>query len=396
MIHGVNQGTAAHESGQVASLCGVAGTTFRAPAIAAVVANAMMTKFDRPLPSVSLHGSLSPLAAQTGSLPMWSAAGPIFLHDLAGLTYIVSDHPDSAWAGLRARHNMNALALDGTPANGTLPVTIVEEQALAAVRKLRGQSTSGTDATLGALYDAYSGMSRTLAADVVKVLGTTPGVQYLPAVMPWAPDDDGRFAYVVGYADGGSDHYWDSDFDLTLRLLKSDLCTAVTLKVGGPGQLNFDTHNEPAGWTQSNHGRGVFEVIGRLIIEMMLTPSPSQKGVSLLDETLVYIFSDFGRTFVKPTTPTSGSDHYPYTTAILVGGNVIGNRMMGGYDETAPIGVTPLGAPVVATLDLGAGAGTRVPTAADVAATVFRCFGLHAGTDFFIPGGYGEIAGVLT
>jgi hypothetical protein len=90
MIHGIDQGTAAHESGQVASLCGVAGTDFRAPAIAAVVASAMMQKFpDRPLPSVSLHGFLSPKAIATSAIPMSSAASPVFLDNVAGLTHTV-------------------------------------------------------------------------------------------------------------------------------------------------------------------------------------------------------------------------------------------------------------------------------------------------------------------
>jgi hypothetical protein len=171
----------------------------------------------------------------------------------------------------------------------------------------------------------------------------------------------------------------------------------VSLRVAGGNNLAFDTHDPPAAPIQGNDLRGVFEVIGRLLIEMMLTPSPSQQGKSLLDETLVHIYSDFGRTFVKPSFPASGTDHHPATTVILVGGNVQGNRMVGGYDETMGNGVTPLGVPV-SILDLessGGGSSQQVPRAADAAATVLRCFGLQAGTDFFIPGGYGEIVGAL-
>jgi hypothetical protein len=70
--------------------------------------------------------------------------------------------------------------------------------------------------------------------------------------------------------------------------------------------------------------------------------------------------------------------------------------MIGGYDETME--GSPLGVPVD-IIDIEEGGKTkskRVPSAADAAATVMRCFGLEAGKDFFIPGGYGEIAGVLT
>jgi hypothetical protein len=40
----------------------------------------------------------------------------------------------------------------------------------------------------------------------------------------------------------------------------------------------------------------------------------------------------------------------------------VGNRMIGGYDETTPVGLTPLGVPVK-MLDLGSGGGSAVPGA---------------------------------
>jgi hypothetical protein len=38
----------------------------------------------------------------------------------------------------------------------------------------------------------------------------------------------------------------------------------------------------------------------------------------------------------------------------------------------------------------------RVPTAADLVETVCGAFGMKMGTDFFIPGGYGQIQGAIT
>jgi hypothetical protein len=393
MIHGIDQGTAAHVSGQIASMCGVAGGEFRAPAIAAVVASVMMTAFpDRPLPSVSLGGLLVPKALSTAANPMSSAVNPIFLSNVKGLEHTVSDHPESAWSGFRDRHDFDEVAFDGSPTGRKLPLNVVDDAVMRATRSLRTRSTAKTDALLQELHDTYAGVSRTLARDVVTVLEATKGVEFLPDAMPWSPNT-ARFGYIIGNADGGSLHDWDESFDLCLRLLKSDLVTSITLPCFGAEHFFFDTHaGVSAPHDQINNLRGTMEVIGRLLIEMMLTPSPSKPGKSLLDETLVHVMSDFGRTF---PTGKAGTDHHPATTVILAGGNVRGNRMIGGYDES--ITGSPLGSPIeIIDLEEGGGSTTRVPRAADAAATIYRAYGLQAGKDFFIPGGYGEVAGVLT
>jgi hypothetical protein len=393
MVHGIDQGTAAHESGKVASMCGVAGGDFRAPAIAAVVANAMLARFpDRPVPSVSIGGVLNPKAVATSANPMPSSVSPTYLTTLDGLVHSLSDYPTPAWGGLRARTSIADVGFDGTPLGGQLPATVVDQAALAATRAQRGRANAATDALLQELYDTYRGVSRAIARDVVKIVQNTPGVEHLPAAIPWATDTR-RFGYIIGLADGGGTADWDADFDLVLKLLKSDVVTSITLPVHGAKTYSYDTHSPPAALPHVNNLRGTFEVIGRLLIEMMLTPSPSQPGQTLLDETLVHIWSDFGRTFLRPNT---GSDHHPATTMILVGGGAQGNRMIGGYDET--MSGSPLGVPVE-LIDIESGGTSRhtaVPRASDAAATVCRAFGLQAGRDFFIPGGYSEIAGVLT
>lgn len=392
MIHGIDQGTAAHGSGVIASLSGIAGGDFRAPAIAAVIANAMMTRFpDRPLPSVSIGGAVNPKAIATSAIPISSAASPIYVGtDPKSLEHTISDHPDSAWKGLRDRHDVDELDFAGKPTGKKLPVTVVDDAVLRATRGLRGASSESTDDALRELYETYASTSRALAKDVVKVLDATKGVEHLPATIPWAPSS-GQFGYTIGYADGGSTSYWNAPFDMVLKLLKSDLASSVTLRVPGAGNFSYDSHDPPAAPGHVNNLRGTYEVLGRLLIEMMLTPSPSDPKRTLLDETLVHIWSDFGRTFA---TPGAGTDHHPATTVILVGGGVHGNRMIGGFDETMT--GSPLGVPVE-LLDIEEGGKTShqaVPRAADVAATIYRTFGLEAGTDFFIPGGYSEIVGV--
>src|SRR5262249_13411315 len=101
----------------------------------------------------------------------------------------------------------------------------------------------------------------------------------------------------------------------------------------------------------------------------------------------VYVFSDFGRTF-----PKRGSDHHPANCAILAGGTIIGNQMVGGYDET--MDGSPMGVPVPVIEESGAHV-TRHVNSQDIAATVIGAFGLEMGKDFFIPGGYAMFDGVI-
>jgi hypothetical protein len=137
----------------------------------------------------------------------------------------------------------------------------------------------------------------------------------------------------------------------------------------------------------ANHLRMALEMVARMCLEMSLTPSKSDPSRSLLDETLVYVYSDFGRTF-----PKQGSDHHPATCALLVGGGIQGNQMLGGYDET--MDGSPMGTPVALVEETGQTV-MRPPRSQDIAATVLRTFGLEPGKDFFIPGGYGVFDGVV-
>jgi hypothetical protein len=170
---------------------------------------------------------------------------------------------------------------------------------------------------------------------------------------------------------------------------KGDLVTSLTLRATSIANTGFDVHFSGGARAQTSHLRIALEAVGQMLNEMSLTPASSGTG-TLLDETLVYIYSDFGRTFAH--SGEDGTDHHPATCGILVGGNVKGNQMLGGYDETAQ--GSPLGAPVPI---LGADKAkvVRTATSADIAATVVRAFGLTPETDFRIPGSYGEFQGAL-
>ncbi len=375
VLAGVDQGTAAHQSGIVAGMCGVAGATFRAPAVQAVVANALASKFkDRPIGNVVIGGPA------TVSLDLPAASSPVTLGSAAGLNPTLSDKRDSSWAGLRKRVNVPNVPLAGGAAAGDdVPATRVDASLLSALQKLQGKSVASADAQLEQLYETYKGASRTVARNVVDIISAKKGFEYLQAADPAYP---WPWETCVGYSDQCGSSGSMGPYDFALQLLKSDLVTSVAMNGSSFNNIQFDTHgNARGGWQQL---RVAMECVGRMMLEMMHTPG-STAGKTLFDETIVYVFSDFGRTF-------DTSDHHPATMAIVAGGSIIGNQLIGGFDET--IAGTPLGVPVELVEESGLTA-KRVPRSQDVAATVLNAFGLEPGTDFFLPGGYGVFKGVV-
>ncbi|MBL4637057.1 MAG: DUF1501 domain-containing protein [Kofleriaceae bacterium] len=120
---------------------------------------------------------------------------------------------------------------------------------------------------------------------------------------------------------------------------------------------------------------------------MKATPAPNGNG-TLLDDTLVMVFSEFSRTW-----PNSGTcDHWPITSTVFAGGGITGNRMIGGYDFSGMAANTtgPRGA-AVDVIEEGGDAANRAPRSADIVHTALKILGID---DFFIPGGSAEIVGV--
>ncbi len=382
LLVGADQGTASHASGIVASMCGVAGSSFRAPSVHAVLANYLAAYFpDRPVPNATLGGT----APSAAGLP--AIANPYSLSSLALVESTISDRRDGAWAGLRTRTDRDAVDFDGKPLGEKWPLTATDAAVMEAIRRDKGVSTTGTDEALRQLYETYAGVSKTIARDVLTKLEATAGFEHIDADPLYAGGAFGTAC--IGAADVCGPVRSGGPWEFALRLLKSDLVSCLNLRATSIANASFDVHFSGGARAQTSHLRIALEGIAQMLIEMSLTPAPSGQG-TLLDETLVYIYSDFGRTFAR--SGEDGTDHHPATCALLVGGSVKGNQMLGGYDESAS--GSPLGAPVALVEESGEKV-TRPPTSQDIAATVIRAFGLEPGKDFFIPGGYGEFEGAL-
>lgn len=388
VLHGIDQGTNSHASGYIASMCGAAGGTYRAPAIQSVIANHFYERFkdSRPLPCVAIKGAGMP---NPTTLP--ASSGPILVPGAAALKPTLSADPAANpwWKGLDARHDAPELGFDGKPTGNTLRLTNLEANVLDTTRSFRGRSSAGTDAILEQLYGGYQGVSKVLARNVADILAKTPGATHVSGAPYLANVAMGTFGFHFGANYGVNT--LDAPFDMVLRLLKSDLTTAVHAFLD---EVYYDTHSGMDGHRfGSALIRAQMDSVARLLGEMKATPAPGKPGKSLLDDTLVLVISDFGRTWASGPTQSSpngwsaGDDHHPFTSVTFAGGGVAGNRQVGSFVMPDASGAD------VDIIDETGAAGRRSPRAADVVATACRIMGLGA-DQFFIPGGYAEVVGL--
>ncbi len=386
VLHGIDMGTAAHDSGAVSMMCGIAGPSFESPALHAFVANAMMARFpDRALPHVSLGGPVG----DSVRLPPASAA--IRMSSVASAAKLFSQRNTNSWGGLSTRTAAPYPNWDGS-AGSDIAQTKLERFLAERSRRLQGKTGSSTDALYQSIYDGYRNYSALLAKDVVGRLEGTAAFEYINQMGPNFPtwSENGFMGYNLGssVAIGGGGVV--DVTGLALKLLKSDLTTSISLKwPAGGGLFDFDTHNDDE--SHFPYLRATIEQIGRFLAELSLTPS-STAGRTLLDDTLVLVMSEFGRTWNR----TGGTDHWPTTSVIFAGGNgfLSPNRMVGGFATQANISAGfpgYMGEPVPMKAEDGRVMSTpRPPQSRDVIFTALKMFGI----DEFLPGGPGDVVGL--
>ncbi len=168
---------------------------------------------------------------------------------------------------------------------------------------------------------------------------------------------------------------------LAVEALALGLCRCVTL--GHPGDF------ETAGWdshgdnddAQSGLWETLFAELGQLMTQLSVTPG--RFGGTLADETVVVVLSEMGR--APYINSTNGKDHWPYTSAMMVGPNITGDRMVGAWSDA-------FGGEAI---DLATGEldpGGVYPTVENFGATLLALAGIDPGEH--VPG-YSPIEGVL-
>lgn len=111
--------------------------------------------------------------------------------------------------------------------------------------------------------------------------------------------------------------------EVAVDALTAGMSRCVSLSAEGA----WDTHatNDPI---QSALFESTFAGLNQLMA--LLGGAPGAAGDTLLDETVVVVLSEMGRT--PQLNGFGGKDHWPYTSAMIVGPGVTGGRVVGGFD----------------------------------------------------------------
>ncbi len=147
-----------------------------------------------------------------------------------------------------------------------------------------------------------------------------------------------QFAIAVEHAAELKDLQWTMDFtggadladqaQVAVDALALGVSRCVTLSSGG-GAGGWDTHTDNDN-LQSPLWETLFSGLGQLLAG--LAAAPGETEATLADETVVVVLSEMGRT--PALNAFNGKDHWPYTSAMLIGPRLLGDRVIGGFDSS--------------------------------------------------------------
>ncbi len=183
--------------------------------------------------------------------------------------------------------------------------------------------------------------------------------------------------------DESADLRFDAVYDfggqaaLAVDVLARGLCRSVSISTGAYGSWDTHQNNDVAQFPMFD---ALFGELDALFTALSTT---TVEGTSLLDLTTVVVLSEMGRT---PTyNANAGRDHWPFTSVLLAGAGVAGDREVGAYDDAL------FGRPI----DLASGeasAGGVVPSTEHLGATLLALADVDPGE--VLPG-FDPIGGVL-
>lgn len=111
------------------------------------------------------------------------------------------------------------------------------------------------------------------------------------------------------------------------QVLAGGLARCVMVEGSLPAFGNWDSHVANDGF-QENCYEHAFGRLGSLM--ELLSSTESAAGGTLAERTTVMVLSEMGRSPVLNA--AQGKDHWPWTSAMIVGPNVAGGRVLGGTD----------------------------------------------------------------
>lgn len=154
---------------------------------------------------------------------------------------------------------------------------------------------------------------------------------------------------------------------LAADALEQGLSHAVQVEMG-----SFDTHDRNL--DQIALAEAFFTGLRQLVDELVARPGLTA-GSRMIDDTVVLVVSEMGRT--PKLNARGGKDHWPVTSAMVIGGGLPGGRALGGTDDMQ------LGVPVDLLTGAPTEAGVRIQYP-NFAAGLLEAIGVDAAT--YLPG----------
>jgi hypothetical protein len=158
---------------------------------------------------------------------------------------------------------------------------------------------------------ARGAVDQALTADFESALGRLGGLKDL--------------SYTMDFTGGAT---LSDQAAVAVEALAQGVCRAVT--IASPGTATggtWDTHADNDN-LQAPLWESLFQGLGLLMSALDTTTGPS--GAPLSSDTLVLVLSEMGRT--PALNGVLGKDHWPYTSAMLIGPGLTGSRAIGGFD----------------------------------------------------------------
>lgn len=138
-----------------------------------------------------------------------------------------------------------------------------------------------------------------------------------------------RLKALADTVDLSTDTSFSGQCELALRAFSHDLSRCVSIAFPmSDSAVEWDTHANND-LDQNVLFEGLFAGLAALLES--LAAAPGLVGETMLDETTLVVLSEMGRTPFQ--NGSGGKDHWPYTSAMLVGAGVAGGRVVGGFDE---------------------------------------------------------------
>ena len=155
--------------------------------------------------------------------------------------------------------------------------------------------------------------------------------------------------------------------ETAIDALASGLCRCATIDTG----FVFDTHIDNS--DQANQFQALFGALDQVVDRLDTTVGPA--GIPLAQDTVLVVLSEMARTPIY--NGTGGRDHWPFTTMLMMGPGIQGDRTVGAYnDGYIGIGIDPATGEIDPTR-------SGISTA-DISATLLALGGMDPGE--FHPG----------